>query len=240
MVHHPAMKTDLFSVPVPWKRRRPPVVSFVGRSGSGKTRFLERLIPRLKDAGIAAGVIKHHAHEIDVDRRGKDTHRLLEAGAERVSLSGPGKNAYFEAVEGERPPETVVERFFTGLDLVLTEGFKRGPFPKIEVARRAAGDALITTPAEGLIAVVTDFEPEAAVPRFPLDDPGPTVEFLKERIMFADQTSQWNVTLRVDGKEIPIKEFVRDIFINVALGMADTLKGVPDQPDEMEITLKRG
>jgi len=211
----------------------------VGRSGSGKTRFLERLIPVLTARGHRVGALKHHAHEIEVDKPGKDTHRLLLAGAERVSLSGPGKNAYFEAFEGEKPAPEVVARFFGGLDLVITEGFKKGPFPKIEVARKAVSFELICRPEEGLIAVVSDFAPPTSVPRLPLEDPERVADFLEERIMFADQTSQWKLTLHVDGKEIPIKEFVRDVFINVSLGMVDTLKGVPEQPGKVEITLER-
>ena len=76
----------------------PPVVSFVGRSGSGKTQFLERLIPVLKKRGHSVGIVKHHAHEIEVDQPGKDTHRFFLAGADRVSLSGPTRNAYFESI----------------------------------------------------------------------------------------------------------------------------------------------
>lgn len=215
------------------------MVSFVGRSGSGKTQFLERLLPVLTGRGYRVGVIKHHAHEVQLDRPGKDTHRLRQAGAERVALSGPGENAYFERVGDELPARDVVARFFGGLDLVLTEGFKSGPFPKVEVARAQHSRELITTPAEGLVAVACDFDPGVSVPRFGLDEANGVADFLEARFMSQSETTAWKAELTVDGREIPMKEFVEDLVVEVVLGLVRTLKGVSDAPAEVRIRLSR-
>jgi molybdopterin-guanine dinucleotide biosynthesis protein B len=219
--------------------KSPPVVSVVGRSGSGKTTFLTGLIPALKARGHAVGTMKHHAHPSGVDQPGKDSYRHYEAGAERVALSGPGQTAYFERTDRERPPAEVVGRFFGGLDLVVTEGFKRGPFPKIEVARKAVGEALITEPEEGLIAVVADFDPGLSLPRFALDDFEGVAAFLEEQIMAPRDGSEWKTEITVDGKRVPAKAFVRDFVLGVVLGMVESLKGVPDDPTEVVIKVKK-
>ena len=219
--------------------KTPPVVSIVGRSGSGKTTFLTRLIPALKARGHAVGTMKHHAHAFPIDRPGKDTHRHFEAGAERVALSGPGQIAYFERTEGERPPGDVIRRFFPGLDLVVTEGFKSGPFPKIEVARREVSGTLITEPEEGLIAVVADFDPGLPLPRFAPDDFDGVASFLEETLMARWKNPEWTAELTVDGKVIPMKEFVSDFVLGVVMGMAESLKGVPEEPTEVVVKVKR-
>ncbi|MHC4599458.1 MAG: molybdopterin-guanine dinucleotide biosynthesis protein B [Planctomycetota bacterium] len=221
------------------KKGKPPVVSIVGRSGSGKTVFLNGLIPALKARGHAVGTIKHHAHELGADRPGSDTNRHFEAGADRVALSGPGQIAYFERAGGERPPAEVVRRFFPGLDLVVTEGFKRGPFPKIEVARRERAETLITELEEGLIAVVADFDPGLPLPRFALDDFDGVAAFLEEKIMARWESPEWTAELTVDGKKIPMKSFVKDFVLGVVMGMVESLKGVPDEPGEVVVKVKR-
>ncbi|MHC5037054.1 MAG: molybdopterin-guanine dinucleotide biosynthesis protein B [Planctomycetota bacterium] len=222
------------------RRHRPPVVSFVGRSKTGKTLFLERLIPLLKARGLAVGTIKHHAHEIEVDKPGKDTHRHLVSGADRVALTGPKQAALFERVEDELRPGEIVERFFPDKDVVLTEGFKGGPFPKIEVARRALSEDLTCRVEDGLIAVIADFDPAVPVPRFSFEDAGEVADFLEASLMNDPGDAAWSVTLQVDGKSVPIKAFVRDVFVRVSLGLVETLKGVPDDPSSVEIVLKRG
>jgi molybdopterin-guanine dinucleotide biosynthesis protein B len=217
----------------------PPVVSVVGRSGSGKTTFLTGLIPVLKARGHGVGTMKHHAHASGVDRAGSDTQRHFEAGAERVALSGPGQTATFERTEGERSPEDVVRRFFGGLDLVVTEGYKRGPFPKIEVARREVSETLITEPEEGLIAVVADFDPGLPLPRFALEDFDGVATFLEETLMAHWTSPEWTVEITAGGKKVPMNEFVNDFVLGVVMGMVESLKGVEEGADEVVIKVKK-
>ncbi|MCU0724156.1 MAG: molybdopterin-guanine dinucleotide biosynthesis protein B [Planctomycetes bacterium] len=214
-------------------------MSIVGRSGCGKTTLLERLIPALLARGIEVATLKHHAHAEGADRPGKDTWRHFAAGAARVGLSSPAEVAFFERRAAELPPEDFVRRFFAGTDLVLTEGYKKGPFPKIEVARRALSTELVSTPAEGLIAAAADFDPGAPVPRFPLDDPGPLADFLERTVMAEPNVEAWSVEIRVDGAKIPLNAFVRQAFSGMLEGFLAALKGVPESPGRVEIVLAR-
>lgn len=155
----------------------PMVVSFVSLSGAGKTAFLEKLVPEIKKLGIRVGVLKHHAHPTPFDVPGKDTYRLSEAGADIVVGVGPVQTAIFIPADDSTNLEAVIQRHLTDVDLVLTEGYKRGRYPKIEVHRAARTDKNgveegLLCDATELLAVVTD-EPlllPKTVPQFDLDD----------------------------------------------------------------------
>ncbi|MHC4777712.1 MAG: molybdopterin-guanine dinucleotide biosynthesis protein B [Planctomycetota bacterium] len=217
----------------------PPVVSLVGRSGAGKTTFLTGLIPALRARGYAVGTMKHHSHRGGVDNPGKDTHRHFEAGADRVALSGPGQTAFFQREEEEPDPREVLGRFFEGTDIVIAEGYKRGPFPKIEVARRQRGESLIAGPEDGLVAVVADFDPGMDVPCFSLDDIEGVVGFLEEKIMAKWQAPGWTAEVTVDGKKISLNEFVNDFVLGTVMGMIGSLKDVPEEPGEVVVKVKK-
>ena len=174
-------------------RALPPVLSFVAPSGTGKTTFLEKLIPALSARGLRVLVIKHDVHRFDVDRPGKDTHRLTTAGAWRVLIANRDKMAVMGRVDGEVPLRSLVERFGDGIDLVITEGYRRSAMPKILVWR---GDAAPRRPwpkgivagIDNLVAMVSDVpHPEApTVRRLPLDDAAPCAAFLVEEL-FAER-----------------------------------------------------
>lgn len=115
-----------------------PVVSFIGRSNSGKTTYLEKLIPEMKRRGFKVAVIKHDAHGFEMDRPGKDTWRHARAGADVVCIAAPGKMAMISRLEEQLPLRELARRI-EGVDIILTEGFKAEALIKIEVLRRAAG-----------------------------------------------------------------------------------------------------
>ncbi len=145
-----------------------PVVSFVGQSGVGKTTFIEKVVRELKARGIRVVVVKHHAHTSSVDAPGKDSWRYAEAGADAVIVSSPVEIAQFQRV----PHELSLAEIATciqGVDIILTEGFKREAAPKILISRAAHGtdDAV---PAGDLIAIVADHSISLGVPQFGLDD----------------------------------------------------------------------
>lgn len=156
-----------------------PVVSFVGYSGSGKTTFLEKLIPELKARNIRVGIIKHHGHAMEIDTPGKDTWRHSSAGADAVAISCPGKAAVFLKAEDELSLDELV-RVMGDMDIILTEGYKRGSRPKIEINRSACGHGLISDPRE-LIAVVSDTGWGAGMPVFGLEDAAGVADFLAAR-----------------------------------------------------------
>ena len=155
----------------------PPIVSIVAKSGSGKTTFIEKLLPELKVRGLSVGVIKHHGHTTLFDMPGKDTYRHFQAGADVVVGASAAQVAVFRRQDGAADLDAVIAEHFAGLDLVLTEGFKRGPYPKIEV-HRAARSSDILCRSEELLAIVTDEALAVDAPQFGLEDAGGVADFL--------------------------------------------------------------
>lgn len=155
----------------------PPVVSIVAKSGSGKTTFIEKLLPELKSEGLSVGVIKHHGHITLFDMPGKDTYRHFQAGADVVVGASAAQVAVFRRQDGAADLDDVIAEHFAGLDLVLTEGFKRGPYPKIEVHRAARSSEILCGPEE-LLAIVTDEALAVNTPQFGLEDAGGVADLL--------------------------------------------------------------
>lgn len=133
----------------------PPTVAFVAKSGTGKTTFLERLLPELAALGLRVGVVKHHAHPTPFDLPGKDTYRLEEAGAAIVLGACPVQVAVFRRENGSGDLDGVIAEHLGGMDLVLIEGFKRGSYPKVEL-HRSSWSADLLCEDEELLAIITD------------------------------------------------------------------------------------
>lgn len=159
----------------------PPVVSIVGRSESGKTTLIERLIPELRRRGHRIGTIKHTHHALEIDQAGKDSSRHRAAGAQTVILASPGQIAMIKSVPSESVAELV--RYFEDVDLLITEGYKRAKTPKIEILRTAVHTELLCRDDPDLIAVATDAALDVHVPVFRLDDPVSIAAFIEERFL---------------------------------------------------------
>lgn len=161
-----------------------PIVSVVGRTDSGKTTLIERLIPALARHGCRVATIKHHHHgDFEADHPGKDSWRHARAGAVATALAGSRRLAVFQEVEARLSPEAIAGLFVQPPDLVLTEGFKDAPFPKIEVVRAARGSEPLCGPGDGLVALVTDCPLDLGVPRFALDEVEALARFVLERLL---------------------------------------------------------
>ncbi|NHZ71067.1 MAG: molybdopterin-guanine dinucleotide biosynthesis protein B [Proteobacteria bacterium] len=154
-----------------------PVVSIVARSQTGKTTLIEALLPELKTAGLRVAVVKHHHHTSSFDTPGKDTHRMAEAGADLVLGISPVQVATFSREAGSDDLDAVIRDRCVGFDLVLTEGYKRGGFPKIEVHRAERSNELLCDFDE-LLALATDTVWQTTVPQFELDDAAGLAAFL--------------------------------------------------------------
>ena len=145
-----------------------PIVSFVSAcSGAGKTTLLEKVVAILKQRGLRLAVIKHDAHRFEMDHPGKDTWRLAQAGADVVAISSPEKVALMEKVVTEKSLDEV-SAMISDVDLILTEGFKQGGKPKVEVYR-AELQASLRSSAEELLAIAGDAS-LPGVPCYALDD----------------------------------------------------------------------
>ncbi|MGD8970641.1 MAG: molybdopterin-guanine dinucleotide biosynthesis protein B [Desulfobacterales bacterium] len=165
----------------------PVVLSIVGKSGSGKTTLIEKLVPELKRRGLRIGTIKHSAHNIEMDKPGKDSWRHKQAGADTVMVVAPQTIAMVKSVASAKLDG--LEKYFDDLDLVLTEGFKSGPMPKIEVFRRAAHAEPLCRGDDQLIALVTDTGIDLGVPAFGLNDVVQLSDLIEERYSAACQSA---------------------------------------------------
>jgi molybdopterin-guanine dinucleotide biosynthesis protein B/molybdopterin-guanine dinucleotide biosynthesis protein len=166
-------------------RRLPPAVTVVARSGTGKTTLLVRLIAEMVQRGWTVGALKHDAHRFEIDHEGKDSWRLARAGAAVTKICSPDKIALIRHHETEPPLETLLQDFI-GVDLVLTEGFKRSALPKIELQRGVLTEPLICRGEEhdpALIAVVSDVVQSLDVPVFGLDEISRLADFLEQRFL---------------------------------------------------------
>ncbi len=147
-----------------------PVLSVVGRSNSGKTTLIVKLLPWLTARGWRVGTIKHDVHGFTMDHEGKDTYRHFEAGADRVLIAGAGEIAFRQRAQEEQEREALVARFFDGVDMVITEGYKTGDWPKVEVLRSGRSRHPLCLGDATLKALVTDVAGDYPVPVFGLDD----------------------------------------------------------------------
>lgn len=141
----------------------PPVVAVSGWSGAGKTRLLARLIPALARRGVTTAVAKHTRHPHAFDRRGKDTDVLRRAGAIAAAIEGPGSMALFGPPAGGI---RALVALLPAVDLVLAEGWKDEPLPRIEVHRRRVERSFLCAGDRRVFAVVTDEPPPRPLPAF--------------------------------------------------------------------------
>ena len=147
------------------------VFGFAAYSGSGKTTLIENLIPLFVARGLKVSLIKHAHHAFDVDQPGKDSYRHRQAGATEVLVSSSVRWVLMHELRKEAEPELpqLLERL-SPCDLVLVEGFKQQPIPKIEIHRRAAATPLLHPDDPHIVAIATDVDLETRLPRFGLDD----------------------------------------------------------------------
>ena len=151
-----------------------PIFSFVAFSGTGKTTLLEKLVAELKRRGLRVAILKHDAHEFDVDHKGKDSWRFTNAGADISIVISDSKAAIME----NRPValEALLDKI-TDVDIILTEGYKGGAWPKIAIQRRATGKPL-PIPEEECLAIVTDVPGNVRKPCFGLEDISGLADFI--------------------------------------------------------------
>jgi len=158
-------------------------VSFVAKSGTGKTTLLEQVIVHLKERGLRVGVIKHDAHRFDIDHPGKDSYRLSAAGADTMLISSPAKLAIVKQHQVSPPIEELVATYFQDVDIVLTEGFKQSGMLKVEVHRKERSATLLCRGENHdptLIAVASDELLDLDVPVLDLNDPAQVARFIVE------------------------------------------------------------
>jgi molybdopterin-guanine dinucleotide biosynthesis protein B len=155
------------------------VFGFAGWSGSGKTTLIEQLIPRLVKRGLRVSMIKHAHHSFDVDQPGKDSYRHRAAGCAEVMVVSDQRWVLMHELRGEREP-TLEEQIarVSPCDLLLVEGHKHHPLPKLEVWRKGNGKPLLHPNDAHIVAIASDVPLETSLPRLDLDDHKSIEEFI--------------------------------------------------------------
>ena len=164
------------------------IIGLAGYSGSGKTTLLGKAIPRLIARGLSVSTLKHAHHEFDVDQPGKDSHTHRMAGATEVLVASSRRFALVHELRGEaEPPLAELLGKLAPVDLVLIEGYKREPHPKLEVYRAAVGMPLLAPSDTAIVAIASDVTlPSAPVPVLDLNDVEGIVEVLISRAVPLD------------------------------------------------------
>jgi molybdopterin-guanine dinucleotide biosynthesis adapter protein len=200
-----------------------PIISIVGKSDSGKTTLIEKLVPELTRKGYRVATVKHDVHGFEVDREGKDSWRHKQAGAHTVIISSPQKIALIRDVEKDSTLDEIRRRWVQDVDLLLSEGYKKDVQPKIEVFRKEKHKKLLCTKKDNLIAIVSDRKFNVGVPCFHLEDMKGLSNFIEKE--FLKSKKEKEVTLRVDEKPIPMTPFVREFLTKTIKGMLSALRG---------------
>ena len=159
------------------------IIGLAGWSGSGKTTLITKLIPRLLARGVKVSTLKHAHHGFDLDRPGKDSFMHREAGATEVLISSARRWAILHELRAEEEWDLggLVAKM-SPVDLVLVEGFKRDPFPKLEIHRAENGKPLLYPQDPHIVAVASDTPlAETPLPVLDLNAIEPIADLLLER-----------------------------------------------------------
>ncbi|ELA6779446.1 MULTISPECIES: bifunctional molybdopterin-guanine dinucleotide biosynthesis adaptor protein MobB/molybdopterin molybdotransferase MoeA [Vibrio] len=165
-----------------------PILGFAAYSGTGKTTLLEALLPKLTEAGLRIGMLKHAHHNFDVDKPGKDSYRLRKAGASQMLIASRNRFALMtETPEAEAEFEYLLTRFDEDmLDVVLVEGCKNIAFPKIELHREEVGKPWLYPNDENIIAIASDSaELDSELPQMNINDLDAIAQFVLQYVQEA-------------------------------------------------------
>jgi molybdopterin-guanine dinucleotide biosynthesis protein B len=199
----------------------PPIVSIVGRSKSGKTTLIEKLIVELKSRGYHVATAKHTHRDMTLPESDKDSDRHLKAGSEASLIVDPHGLMMIKPLQNELTLAQLAQILGEDYDLILTEGYKQDDAPKIEVHRKDNAPPL--TNVKKLFAVATDEPLATKVRQFALDDVKPIADLLETGFI---KPNRERFTLLVNDVPIALNAFTGEIVENVVLAMANNLKGV--------------
>ena len=212
----------------------PPVVSIVGKSKSGKTTFMEKLIGELTSRGWRVATIKHTPQGMSLDKPDKDSWRHIQAGSEATAICSPDGIALIKPITQAIGLNEIARLFGEECDIVLTEGFKQGDAPKIEVHRCEVGPPL--SAVKKLIAIVTDEPLETKARQFSFRDVNGVANLLETGFI---KPQQERLLLYINNSPVSLSSFPREFMTNTFLGMVSSLKGV-GEVSSLEIFLRRG
>lgn len=210
-----------------------PIVSIIGKSKSGKTTLIEKLIPELKSRGYRVATIKHTPDDVTLDEPGKDSWRHIQAGSEATIIWTSTQVTLIKPI-AEVTIEEMAQLFAEDYDIVLTEGFKQDSAPKIEVHRQQVGPPLKNV--KKLAAIASDEPLDTNVRQFSLDDIAGLVDLLEMGFI---RPKENRLTLLVNDSDIPISGFPRDYIAGILAAMASGLRGV-GEIRSLKFSLRKG
>lgn len=163
------------------------IVSIVAtKSNTGKTTLIEALIPIFKEKKYKVGVLKHDAHKFEIDKEGKDSYRFVQAGADKMVISSKEKIAMVERIQEEKDIEEIL-KLFTGVDLIIIEGYKNNNYPKIEVHRKEIDSKLLIEDEKydksKFLAIATDEILDVDIQQLNINDVNKIAEFIERKII---------------------------------------------------------
>ncbi len=211
----------------------PPVVSIVGKSKAGKTTLMEKLVREIKARGYRVATIKHASQGVSFDEPDKDSGRHIKAGSEATAVSSPDKIVLIKPVAWDVGLDEIVRFFGEDYDIILTEGFKHGKAPKIEVHRKEVGPPL--SGVTKIIAIATDETLDTKTRQFSLEDVKGLADLLEQGFL---KLRRERVSLYVNHASVSLGHFPREIVANTVLALASSLKGVGEVRN-LEIFLRK-
>jgi molybdopterin-guanine dinucleotide biosynthesis protein B len=211
----------------------PPVVSIVGKSKSGKTTLMEKLVEELKSRGYRVATIKHAPEGMTFDEPGKDSWRHIQAGSEATALASPDRMVLIRPIARALTLDEIVRFFGEDYDIILAEGFKQGNAPKIEVHRKEVGPPLTTIKKR--IAIVTDEPLETKTRQFSWQDIKGLADLLEAGFI---EPQRERISLYINNVPIVLTTWPQEIITNIILAMASSLKGV-GEVRSLELFLRR-
>jgi len=212
----------------------PPVVSIVGKSKSGKTTLMEKLVEELKSRGYRVATIKHAPEGMTFDEPGKDSWRHIQAGSEATAIASPDRMVLIRPIARALTLDEIVRFFGEDYDIILAEGFKQGNAPKIEVHRKEVGPPLTTIKKR--IAIVTDEPLETKTRQFSWQDIKGLADLLEAGFI---EPQRERISLYINNVPIVLTTWPQEIITNIILAMASSLKGV-GEVRSLELFLRRG
>jgi len=187
----------------------PPIISIVGKSKSGKTTLIERLVSELKSRDYQVATIKHTTHITDIDKPGKDSWRHIQAGSDATAIISPQKIVLFKPTKHEASIE------------------------QIEVHRKIAGTPL--GELENLIAIASDEPLQTSIRQFQLDDIADLSDIIEKEIIKPQRTT---IAVYINNIPLQLDVLPREIIINTLIAMASSIKG-RDKIESIDISIRR-
>jgi len=213
-----------------------PIISVVGKARSGKTSLLEKLVPELKKRGYRVAVLKHTNQDIETDTVNKDSWRFSQAGSDYSVLSSAGKLTIHRKAADGAAQQAVSRLLAEDCDLLLTEGWKSSPYPKIEVHRREQGNDLLSPPQQ-LLAVVTDQPLEVTAPCFSREEVSKIADIIEGRLREAPGAG--GVSLSINHTPVAVSPPLQDVLARTLLAMTSSYYQDSGEVNNINVSLRR-